>query len=66
VAEFPPTPKVETAVVMEADQACIEGGVPERGKKQAVVYVEAVSVDPALTPRNDVRSEEQSRICNSG
>jgi hypothetical protein len=41
------------SVIGEADQASVEGGIPQRGEKQAVVYVEALRVI-ALGPGDDI------------
>jgi hypothetical protein len=49
----------------EADQARVEGRIPERGKEQAVVHVEPLRVD-AFGPGHDVGGPQQSGVGNAG
>ena len=53
------------AIVAKADEATIEGGVPESGQKQAVVDVKALSIVNAFGPRDDVRSAKQGGFHDS-
>ena len=46
------------AVISEADEALVEGGVPQGGEQKAIVDVEALHV-VAFRPGHNVRSAEQ-------
>lgn len=48
-------------IVAEADQALIEGGIPQGRKEEAVVDIQTLLVF-AIGPRHDVRGAEQRRL----
>jgi hypothetical protein len=48
------------AVVIEADEALVEGSVPESGEQQAVVDVEALLVG-AVGPGDEMRAAAPDR-----
>src|SRR5688572_16502769 len=52
------------AVVGEADQAFVEGGIPQCREQKPVVDVEALLVS-TLGPGDDVRGTEQRRLGNA-
>src|SRR5437762_14249317 len=53
------------AVISEADEALVEGGVPQGGEQKAVVDVEPLRV-VAFRPGHNVRSAEQPGLGDAG
>jgi hypothetical protein len=52
-------------IIGEADEALIEGGVPQRREQQAVVDIKALFIG-ALGPWHDMRGAQQRRLRNAG
>src|SRR4051794_37427366 len=53
------------AVISEADEALVEGGIPQGGEQKAIVDVEALHV-VAFRPGHNVRSAEQPGLGDAG
>src|SRR5579883_380289 len=54
------------AVVVEGDEAFVEGGVPESGEEEAVMDVEALRIARAVRPADDVRGAQQRPLGDAG
>src|SRR5262245_58271435 len=48
-------------VIGKGNETLIEGGIPQSGEEQAIMYVEALLV-LALRPRHDVRCTQERRL----